>query len=125
MKNRAKCKLCLSIIESFHLHDHVSCKCGEISITGGTQEYKAMAKEWVNFLRVDDQGNEIIVTVKNEEKEEVKPLYTEKPTREEKLRMLDEMIKSYESLPTHALNAPITGYDLVSALLLVKSLFEA
>jgi|TARA_R110002126_G_C10461861_1_gene500390 aromatic ring hydroxylase len=124
MKNRAKCKLCHSIIESFHLHDHVSCKCGEISITGGTQEYTAMANDWSNFLRVDDQGNEIIITVKDEEKAEVKPLYIEKPTRKEKLKMLDEMIKSYENLPTNALNAPITGYDLVSALLLVKSLFE-
>jgi hypothetical protein len=124
MKNRAKCKLCHSIIESFHFHDHVSCKCGEISITGGTQEYTAMANDWSNFLRVDDQGNEIIITVKDEEKVEVKPLYTEKPTRKEKLKMLDEMIKSYENLPTNALNAPITGYDLVSALLLVKSLFE-
>jgi len=124
MKNRAKCKLCHSIIESFHLHDHVSCKCGEISITGGAHEYTAMANDWSNFLRVDDQGNEIIITVKDEEKAEVKPLYIEKPTRKEKLKMLDEMIKSYENLPTNALNAPITGYDLVSALLLVKSLFE-
>ena len=125
MKNRAKCKLCQSIIESFHLHDHVSCKCGEISITGGTQEYSASALNWNNFLRVDDQGNEIIVTVKDEEKEDVQLLYKEKPTREDKLKMLDEMIKSYENLPTHALNAPISGYDLTSALLLVKSLFEA
>jgi len=124
MKNRAKCKLCYSIIESFHLHDHVSCKCGEISITGGTQEYTAMAKQWSNFLRVDDQGNEIIVTVKDEEKPDEQPLYKEKLSREDKLKMLDEMIKSYENLPTHALNNPITGYDLVSALLLVKSLLE-
>lgn len=125
MKNRAKCKLCHSIIESFHLHDLVTCKCGEISVSGGNQEYNASANDWSNFLRVDDMGNEIVVTVKDEEKLDVKPLYNEKPTREDKLKMLDEMIKSYENLPSHALQAPITGYDLTSALLLVRSLFAS
>jgi len=125
LKNSAKCKLCQSIIESFHLHDHVSCKCGEISISGGLQEYKVMCNDWNNFLRVDDMGNEIIVTVKDEEKLDVKPLYIEKPTREDKLKMLDEMIKSYENLPSHAIQSPVTGYDLVSALLLVKSILES
>ena len=123
MKNRAKCKLCQSIIESFHLHDHVTCKCGEISVSGGVQEYNCSANDWGNFLRVDDLGNEIIVKIKDEEKDEAKPLYTEKPSREEKLKMLDEMIKSYESLPQSAMTSPVTAYDLVSALLLVRSLF--
>lgn len=125
MKNRAKCKLCQSTIESFHLHDYVSCKCGEISVSGGVQEYNASANNWSNFLRVDDMGNEIVVTVKEQEKVDVKPLYTENPTREDKLKMLDEMIKSYENLPSHAIQAPITGYDLISALLLVRSLFDS
>lgn len=80
------------------------------------------ALDWNNFLRIDDQGNEIIVTVKSED---VKPLYNEAPTREDKLKMLDEMIKSYENLPQNALNAPITGYDLLSALLLVSSILRS
>jgi hypothetical protein len=125
MKNRAKCKLCHSIIESFHLHDIVTCKCGEISVSGGNQQYNASANDWSNFLRVDDLGNEIVVTVKDEENLDVKRLYIDKPTREDKLKMLDEMIKSYENLPSHALQAPITGYDLTSALLLVRSLFAS
>lgn len=128
MRNRAKCKLCNSVVESFHLHDHVTCKCGEISVSGGTQEYSCSALDWANFLRVDDLDNEIIVTVKDEKedtKEEVKPLYNENLTRDVKLKMLDDMIKSYETLPKHAIEAPITGYDLVSALLLVKSLFAS
>lgn len=124
MKNRAKCKKCQSIIESFHLHDHVTCKCGEISLSGGTQEYNCSALDWGNFLRVDDLGNEVIVIVKEDEKEEVKPLYNENLTRDDKLKMLEEMIKSYETLPKHAIEAPITGYDLVSVLLLVKSLLS-
>jgi hypothetical protein len=77
------------------------------------------AIEWSNFLRVDEQGNEIIVTIKDSD---VKPLYNENPTREDKIKMLDEMIKSYESLPSLALSSPITGYDFISALLLLKSI---
>src|SRR6188508_2646021 len=121
MKNRAKCKLCLSIIESFHNLDYVSCKCSHISVSGG-DKMECSALDWANFLRVDDMGNEIVVKVKDED---VKPLYNEVPTREDKLRMLDEMIKTYENLPQNALNAPITGYDLLSVLLLVSSLLRS
>jgi len=121
MKNRAKCKLCLSIIESFHEFDHVSCKCSHISVSGGSK-MECAALDWSNFLRVDDQGNEIIVKVENPN---VKPLYNENPTREDKLKMLDEMIKSYESLSPQALNAPITGYDLLSSLLLISSILRS
>ncbi|MCF1193260.1 hypothetical protein LRR18_16845, partial [Mangrovimonas sp. AS39] len=98
MKNRAKCKLCQSTIESFHDTDYVSCKCSHISVSGGLR-MECSAIDWNNFLRVDDQGNEIIVKVK-ESNEDVKPLYNENPTREDKLKMLDEMIKSYDDLPT-------------------------
>ncbi len=120
MKNKAKCKLCHSIIESFHDMDYVSCKCGHISVSGGPK-MECSAIDWNNFLRVDDQGNEILVKVKDD----VKPLYNENPSREDKLKMLDEMIKSYENLPPHALEAPITGYDLVSSLLLVSSILRS
>jgi len=142
LKNRAKCKKCQSIIESFHLHDHVTCKCGEISVSGGNQEYICSANDWGNFLRVDDLGNEVIVKVMDKVADELSdkstldhvncpkigksdPIHTApKPTREDKLKMLDEMIKSYETLPKHAIEAPITGYDLVPVLLLVKSLLS-
>jgi hypothetical protein len=80
------------------------------------------AIDWANFLRVDDMGNEIIVKVQNED---VKPLYNENPTREDKLKMLEEMIRTYENLPPNALAAPITGYDLLSALLVVCSIFRS
>jgi len=121
MKNRAKCKLCQSIIESFHDTDYVECKCGNISVSGGLK-MECAALDWNNFLRVDDQGNEIIVTVKGED---VKPFYNETLTREDKIKMLDEMIKNYENLPTNALQAPITGYDFTSALLLLSSILKS
>src|SRR5271166_4679007 len=57
IKNRAKCKLCKDILESFHQHDYVTCTCGEISIDGGTSYWRCAAKNWENFLRLDDNGN--------------------------------------------------------------------
>lgn len=121
MKNRAKCKLCQSIIESFHEGDYVSCKCDHISVSGGLR-MECSAIDWNNFLRVDDQGNEIVVSI--QDSIDVKPLYKDNPTKEDKLKILDEMIKSYENLPSHALEAPITGYDLLSTLMLVSSILK-
>jgi hypothetical protein len=123
MKNRAKCKLCHSIIESFHDGDYVSCKCGHISVSSGLK-MECSAIDWNNFLRIDDQGNEVIVKVKSLQ-EDIKPHYNENPTREDKIKMLDEMIRSYENLPSHALEAPITGYDLVSSLLIISSILRS
>ncbi len=34
-KNRAQCAKCKDIIESKHVHDFVSCKCGAICVDGG------------------------------------------------------------------------------------------
>jgi hypothetical protein len=80
------------------------------------------AIDWDNFLRVDDQGNEIIVKFKESD---VKPLYNEHPTREDKIKILDDMIENYEKLPAKALQNPVTGYDLLSALLVVSSIFKS
>ena len=63
MKNRAKCKLCNDVLESFHRHDFVRCKCDEISIDGGTDLFKCGAKNWCNFIRLDDNDNEFPVKV--------------------------------------------------------------
>lgn len=128
MRNRAKCRKCESIIESFHRHDYVTCKCGEISVDGGNDYHKCSAIDWKNFLRVDDLGNEIIVTVK--EKEEVKetikdPLAVPPPTRKDLLDMLDMMIKNIENLPQDVMMQPVNHYDLVSSLVLISSLFRA
>lgn len=130
MRNRAKCKKCGDIIESFHRQDFVECSCTEICIDGGSDIFHAAAKDWANFLRVDDNDNEIIVTVIDKKAEEqpkpddVKPLDMPKLNRADKMKALEEMIKSYESLPQHALIQPCTHYDVLSVLLLLKSLSE-
>ncbi len=124
MKNRAKCKKCKSIIESFHRYDYVTCSCGEIAVDGGEDNFRCIAKNWDSFLRVDDEGNEIMVTVKDKE-EPSKPIENVKPNKKELLDMLEEMIKSYETLPEHALHAPVSHSDLVSSLILLSAILRA
>jgi hypothetical protein len=141
MKNRAKCKLCLSIIESFYVNDYVSCKCDEISVSGGDL-MECSARNWDNFMRVDDLGNIIIIKVtdnlgkaiqdpaddrrkednENSRNDENSPnhIYTKK----ELLNMLSEMIKNIENLPQHAMNNPINHYDFSSLLILILALFK-
>ena len=121
MKNRAKCKKCKSIIESFAELDYISCKCGEISIAGGSQSFKVFANDFSNFLRVDDEGNEIVVQVKENSIKKDEEVQDKKITREDILSQIDYLIKSYEGLPAHALTAPTTHADLYSVLLLLSA----
>jgi hypothetical protein len=124
MRNRAKCKLCKDEIESLTLHDYVSCSCGEISIDGGSQHLGCHAKDFGNFLRLDDDGRELPVKlvedlgdaheVGKEEGPEI-PL-----TQEQKIQLVDHMISYYEELPQHALLSPPTQYDLKAIYLMIK-----
>jgi hypothetical protein len=77
MRNRAKCKLCGDILESFVDGDLVQCNCREIAIDGGLQFLKTWAKDYANFLRVEEDGTEIAVTLRGkEEKDPFKGEYT-------------------------------------------------
>src|SRR5512135_1368568 len=127
MKNRAKCRLCLSIVESFFEGDVCTCKCGEITVYDGS----AMRVEFrnvENFLRIDDIGNEILVKYKDKEETETKqpqeqqPL--EKPTRSELIAELDRLIEYHEGLPEHAKRSPVTGYDFISLMLLLSNILK-
>lgn len=40
-KNKAKCKLCKTVIESTFRHDMVGCKCGAIFVDGGNDYWRA------------------------------------------------------------------------------------
>lgn len=133
-RNRAKCKLCNSVIESMHRHDYVTCTCGEISISGGLDYLHASAKNFDNFFRVDDDDAVINVSYKEDKGEEKQDSQVNKeedtkdahkPTREELLTMLDEMLKAYEQLPRNALHAPISHADQLSLLMLISSLFRS
>lgn len=126
MKNRAKCKKCNSIIESFHSTDYVMCSCGEISVYEG-EALKCAAKDYSNFVRVDENGNEIIVKVIDRNSQTNTDTIAEapKPTRADMLDMLDEMIRNIEKMPSHAMQQPINHYDYLSLMLLLSSILRA
>lgn len=119
MRNRAKCKLCNDIIESVHPDDRTACKCGEIEIWGNEM---CSTYNWDNFIRIDDEGNEIIPKIVDKMVE-----LEEKPINRKKLALnaLEEMIKKIEELPQMAWTTPITHYDYYSLLLLLSALFKA
>jgi hypothetical protein len=62
--NRAKCKKCGDIIQSDNLHDLVSCKCGTISVDGGSWylkrvgDYNLVEEMFVRFndIKKDEQN---------------------------------------------------------------------
>lgn len=120
MKNRAKCKKCNSIIESFHSTDYVDCKCGAISVCGGDAMLCAY-RDINDFIRVDDQDNEVIVKEVNNYPEE----QVAKPNKQELIKLLDDMVKNIENLPKAAMATNVNHYDLLSLLLLLSSLFKA
>lgn len=126
MKNRAKCKLCQSIIESFHRHDYVSCACGEIAVDGGNDYFRCAAKDWVNFIRINDDDSEVPIKIQESDTSSLKPdpEGISKPSKEELLDMLDEMVKNVEALPDHAKLTPINHYDFCSSLMLLSALFR-
>jgi len=130
MRNIAKCKLCQSVIESFHSSDTVFCKCGEIGVYGGTA-MRVIASDFNNLLRIDDQGNEIVVIVQDTDdyaddtvSRNFQPTDT-KPNKADMLNMLDEMAKNIEKLPQHVLLEPITHSDFCSLILLLSSILRA
>lgn len=124
MRARAKCKLCGDIIVSQSRHDYVTCSCGEISVDGGTDYFKTSYKtSRDNFVCVDDEGNEIVPTYKADAPKT--PLEAPPPpSREDKIDMLDEMIKAIERLPEHAMHTPVTHADYVSLLMLLSSILK-
>jgi hypothetical protein len=125
MKNRAKCKLCHDVIESFHSTDLVYCKCGEIGVDGGSK-LLCFANDFDNFLRVDENGSEIIMTTKNTQDHVVaNKEQRAQPSKEELLNMLDMMVENYTNLPPQAMTTPVTHYDLSSALLLISSILRS
>ncbi len=125
MKNRAKYKLCNSSIESFHVYDYVTCKCGEISISGGNDKLECSAKNWNNFLRVDDQGNEIVVKVKDSvEATTSKDEESTTMTKEDKIDMLEAMVKNIENLPKQAMMNPVNHYDMYNFMVVVLSIWK-
>ncbi len=130
MKNRAKCKLCNSIIQSTMKNDFVTCKCGEIALDGGYEYIHANIRTCKsNLIIVDDEGNEIIPkqmsysVPKKEIKEE--PIELPNLTKEEWIQQLEEIVKIIEEMPQHAQLAPVTHSDFCTLLKILSSALSA
>lgn len=128
MTFRAMCRICRTLIETKSPGDYITCACGEISIHFQPGSTQFICREWENFIRIDEDGNEVSVNVV--EKDDISspkphPEGISKPSKDDLLGMLNQMIKSIEDLPSQAMGSPVTHYDLLSALLLVAALFRA
>lgn len=58
--NRAQCAKCKDIIISYYGHDYKTCKCGEISIDGGGEYQRGIAKDLNNIIDLsvyDDENH--------------------------------------------------------------------
>lgn len=121
MRNRAKCRECGDILESFHRFDYVECKCGEIGISGGTDKFEVFYKKLESLIRIGDNDEEIRVmedvTGNPEEKKEIKIL-----SQEEKTALIEEMIEIYENLPLSAKQQSASLTDFEALLYLIKRL---
>lgn len=127
MKNRAKCKLCQSVIESFHATDHVMCKCGEVELNGGDAMF-ARANDFNNFLRVDEQGNEVLVSYKriDGEKEANDPV--EQPpeyfTAEDHVKYLERLLELDEDFLDKGHNQPMSRVEVIQYMRYIVKLFK-
>jgi hypothetical protein len=48
--NAAECRKCGDYIRSTHRHDYVTCKCGAISVDGGTDYLKRSATDYGDII---------------------------------------------------------------------------
>ena len=70
------------------------------------------ARDWANFLRVDDEGNEIVPTIQD------KPNST---TKKDLIYALDELIRKIEEMPPNAMVTMINHYDYLTLLVWLSS----
>ena len=64
--NKAQCKICKSIIESFHVHDFKTCDCGAISVDGGSEYFRFSGDSdsiislcgYKHFIRLNTDDND-------------------------------------------------------------------
>lgn len=126
MRNRAQCKLCKDVVESFQEFDYVSCKCDEIAITGGTVKYECFAKNWENFLRVDDNGD--VIPIRLAAKEDVIEKYINEPAPVSKGELIEELARlvSYsETMSDQALSQPVSQYELLRFISLIVTILKS
>ncbi len=53
IRNKAKCAICETVIESTHVHDFVRCSCGSIFVDGG-HEYLRRGGGFENIIELSE-----------------------------------------------------------------------
>lgn len=115
LKNKAKCLLCKETIESYHRYDYVTCKCGEISISGGQDKFEASAKDWDNFVRFDENGNEFKPKIINKDEDIDTDINIAVQTTDDLTKILLDLAKSGENN-----SLPVWFYQICSAIFLLN-----
>lgn len=84
------------------------------------------AKSFKNFIRIDDDGNEVIPTIIEGDAPEADPNHhiKEPPNRDELLAGLNEYIKSFDNLPSHALMTPITQNEMKACMMIIYAILR-
>lgn len=120
MRNRGKCKSCGDIIESFHRYDYVECKCGKIAVDGGNDYFGVIAHDFSDFIRLDDEDNEIIPKII--EKDQENPTLSD-TSLNMPINRLKFLIDNIKNLPLQGQQSFITNYDMQCVLEVVYELF--
>lgn len=121
MRNRAKCKLCGDTIESYANDDTIECSCGEITISGGAQKLITWAKDYTNFLRIDDFDNEIEVKFVDKEQSTLKNYASPNFEKQKLLEEFKNLIDYYENMKLHQ----VTNKDLADFMRLILLIMES
>lgn len=129
MQNKAKCKLCSDIIQSYHSTDYVICKCGEISLDGGDAMRCYATKDLANVIRIDDNGNEIIPKIVDGNNATYTSLSDKSVddlelSSDALLDMLSDQIASYDRLPKDALYSPAMVTDMLSFMMIILAILK-
>jgi hypothetical protein len=86
---------------------------------------RCAAKDWSNFLRIDEQGKECKVSVKegdDEPADKEEGAYIE--SVEDVLKNIEHMMGILDGLPQNAMTQPLTHYDMYSMLLLMSAVIK-
>lgn len=126
-RNRAKCKLCSSIIESHFEGDVAVCACGAITVFGGESMDMAPFGS-PNFMRVDDLGNEVLVQYRDiqadKQSEEDMNHHQEYTSYKEAVNELQRLIDADEHFVKNGDDSPIRRCDLLQYMNRIINIFN-
>jgi hypothetical protein len=81
---------------------------------GDQDKMGCMAKDWDNFIRVDDEDKEV----------KPKIVGIAPPSKEDLMKVLEDMIEKIEAMPQQAMSVSINHYDLLSVFYWMRAMFS-